>query len=86
MVNLDKANQIAGDLEDELRASRRDLEEWSGQPVTGLSAPGGRAGRREYLAARAAGYELLLNSVPGPNRRPPAQIFRRLRDDVRELG
>jgi hypothetical protein len=48
--------------------SKRDLEDWSGRPVVGLSAPGGRAGAREFGAAREAGYSFVLNSVPGLNR------------------
>jgi peptidoglycan/xylan/chitin deacetylase (PgdA/CDA1 family) len=58
-----------GELAEELVRSRRDLEEWSGTPVVGLSVPGGRAGAREERFARDAGYRILMNSVPGPNRR-----------------
>jgi len=65
-----------GDLSEELRRSKRDLETWCGRPVTGLSVPGGRAGRREYRAARAEGYDVLLNSTPGPNRRPGRYLHR----------
>jgi peptidoglycan/xylan/chitin deacetylase (PgdA/CDA1 family) len=67
------------ELHEELSSSRRDLEDWSGRPVVGLSAPGGRAGRRELRAALAAGYEFVLNSFPGPNRRPrPGRYLHRL--------
>ncbi|SFK92960.1 polysaccharide deacetylase family protein [Geodermatophilus ruber] len=67
------------ELEEELTSSRRDLERWSGGPVLGLSAPGGRAGARELRVARAAGYAFVLNSVPGPNRRPrPGRYLHRL--------
>lgn len=58
-----------GELVEELVSSRRDLEEWSGMPVLGLSVPGGRAGAREERFARDAGYRILMNSLPGPNRR-----------------
>ncbi len=58
------------DLADELTTSRCRLEEWSGRPIVALTLPGGRGGAREFRAARAAGYRLVLNSVPGPNRRP----------------
>jgi hypothetical protein len=44
-----------------------------------MSAPGGRAGGRELRAALAAGYEFVLNSFPGPNRRPrPGRYLHRL--------
>lgn len=58
-----------GELAEELASSRSALEEWSGRPVVGLSVPGGRAGAREERFARDAGYRILMNSVPGPNRR-----------------
>ncbi len=57
------------ELAEELRSSKRALEMLIGKPVVGLSAPGGRAGPRELRAARSAGFEVVLNSVPGPNRR-----------------
>jgi peptidoglycan/xylan/chitin deacetylase (PgdA/CDA1 family) len=66
------------ELVEELTVSKRDLEDWSGRPVVALSAPGGRAGAREFRAARDAGYSFVLNSVPGPNRgmRPDRYLHR----------
>jgi peptidoglycan/xylan/chitin deacetylase (PgdA/CDA1 family) len=58
------------ELAEELTTSRQRLEEWSGGTVVAVALPGGRGGAREFRAARAAGYRLVLNSVPGPNRRP----------------
>jgi peptidoglycan/xylan/chitin deacetylase (PgdA/CDA1 family) len=58
------------ELAEELTTSKERLEEWSGRPVVALTLPGGRGGAREFRAARAVGYRLVLNSVPGPNRRP----------------
>jgi peptidoglycan/xylan/chitin deacetylase (PgdA/CDA1 family) len=79
------------DLAEELRSSKRDLGVWSGRPVVGVSAPGGRAGAREFRAAREAGYEVVLNSFPGPNRRPrPERYLHRLAvtsgTDLRDFG
>lgn len=58
------------ELAEELTTSKQRLEEWSGGPVVAVALPGGRGGAREFRAARAAGYRLVLNSTPGPNRRP----------------
>lgn len=69
----------SAELHEELVSSRQDLASWSGRPVVGLSAPGGRAGGRELGAALAAGYEFVLNSFPGPNRRiRPGRYLHRL--------
>lgn len=58
----------AGELHDELRDSRRRLQEASGTQVDALALPGGRGGRRERELALALGYRHLLGSTPGPNR------------------
>jgi peptidoglycan/xylan/chitin deacetylase (PgdA/CDA1 family) len=73
-------SELSGqDLDEELSSSRTDLEDWSGRPVVGISAPGGRAGGRELRAALDAGYQFVLNSIPGPNRRPrPGRYLHRL--------
>jgi peptidoglycan/xylan/chitin deacetylase (PgdA/CDA1 family) len=66
------------ELAEELALSKRDLEEMSGRPVVGISAPGGRAGAREFRAAQSAGYVFMLNSIPGPNKglRPQRYLHR----------
>jgi peptidoglycan/xylan/chitin deacetylase (PgdA/CDA1 family) len=69
------ADLSPAELREELVSSRRRLEDWSGRPVRALSVPGGRAGRREYLAARQAGYRWVLNSVPGPNHQPERERY-----------
>jgi peptidoglycan/xylan/chitin deacetylase (PgdA/CDA1 family) len=58
-------------LREELRRSRSELEQWTGQPVTLLALPGGRGGVRERDAALAAGYTLVFGSEPGDNHAPP---------------
>ncbi|MGH9348982.1 MAG: polysaccharide deacetylase family protein [Vicinamibacterales bacterium] len=56
-------------LRRELADSRREIEDILGRPVTHLSCPGGRAGRRVADAAREAGYESLATSRIGVNGR-----------------
>lgn len=66
-------------LREELVTSRAVLAARAGAPVEALSLPGGRGGRREARVARALGYRHLLNSTPGPNRRPrPAGYLHRI--------
>jgi len=59
----------AGELENELRRSRQQLETISGERVEALALPGGRGGERERHMALRLGYRDVLNSVPGCNRR-----------------
>lgn len=56
------------ELRDELVRSKDTLESLSGGTVLGLALPGGRGGRRELVAARAAGYRHVFDSVPRTNR------------------
>lgn len=72
------ADMSAEELAGELTSSKLALEGWLGRPVDVLSLPGGRGGRREFRAARAAGYRYVLDSVPGPNRsaRPDRYLHR----------
>lgn len=51
------------ELDEELRASRRYLEDVLGRPVTAMALPGGMGDARVLRAARLAGYELIANSV-----------------------
>jgi peptidoglycan/xylan/chitin deacetylase (PgdA/CDA1 family) len=62
------------DLATELRASRAQLEEQLGEPVTTIAYPVGKAIARFPAVRQAladAGYELGFTSRPGSNRRPP---------------
>ncbi len=59
------------ELETELRDSKRRIEDITQVRVTALALPGGRGGAREFELARRIGYEQVLGSVPGCNRRRP---------------
>lgn len=61
------ADLSAADMETELLYSKRRLEALVGAPVCALALPGGRGGERERSAAQRAGYQYVLNSVPGCN-------------------
>lgn len=54
-------------LEFELSHSRDFLEQTTGRPVSLLSLPGGRGGKRELEAARQCGYRSVFGSQPGNN-------------------
>lgn len=61
-----------GELEVELRDSKRRIEDITQVRVTALALPGGRGGRREFELARRVGYEQVLGSEPGCNRPLPS--------------
>jgi peptidoglycan/xylan/chitin deacetylase (PgdA/CDA1 family) len=65
----------AATLREELCFSRAELESIAGRRVETLALPGGRGGRRELAAARAAGYRLVFGSEPGRNRRLSAHAL-----------
>jgi peptidoglycan/xylan/chitin deacetylase (PgdA/CDA1 family) len=52
-------------LEEELRCSRRTLEDKIGRPVTSISMPGGRWNEEVLLACGLAGYREVYTSEPG---------------------
>jgi peptidoglycan/xylan/chitin deacetylase (PgdA/CDA1 family) len=60
----------SGELDRQLRESKRWLEQELGRPVDALSLPGGSGGRRVRRAAYEAGYRLVLGSRPGLLRGP----------------
>lgn len=68
----------AATLREELTFSRAELESICGRRVDTLALPGGRGGKRELAAARAAGYRLVFGSEPGRNHRlsPHALVHR----------
>jgi peptidoglycan/xylan/chitin deacetylase (PgdA/CDA1 family) len=53
------------ELERQLAASKRWLEDRLARPVESLALPGGRGGERVRRAAEEAGYRLILGSRPG---------------------
>ena len=53
------------ELRDELESSRKQLGQYTDQPVEWLSLPGGREDARVGPAARGAGYTRVFGSVPG---------------------
>lgn len=63
----------AGELEEELVASRARLAEVVGGPVDGLAYPYGDVGAREVAAARAAGYDHAVAVDVGPGRVPASR-------------
>ena len=58
--------QLSGaDLEAELRGSRQRVADWLGRPPAGLAYPNGDFSPRVVAAARSAGYEHAVTTVPG---------------------
>jgi peptidoglycan/xylan/chitin deacetylase (PgdA/CDA1 family) len=66
-----------GQLREELREARKEIEDHVGQPVTLLAPPGGRCPARLADVAREEGYSHVLCSRPGPIRRPPGPMLNR---------
>jgi peptidoglycan/xylan/chitin deacetylase (PgdA/CDA1 family) len=59
-----------GQLREELRQARKEIEDHVGQPVTLLAPAGGRCPPRLEEVALEVGYSHVLCSRPGPIRRP----------------
>jgi peptidoglycan/xylan/chitin deacetylase (PgdA/CDA1 family) len=66
-----------GQLREELRGARQEIEDHVGQPVTLLAPPGGRCPPRLSDVAREVGYTHVLCSRPGSIRRPPRRMLNR---------
>ena len=64
-------------IDEEVIASKRELETITGAPVEYFSIPNGAYDARVLEAARSAGYKGVLNSVPGYNERRGASFVLR---------
>jgi peptidoglycan/xylan/chitin deacetylase (PgdA/CDA1 family) len=64
------------ELEDELRSSKRRLEDELGRPCTVLAYPYGECDERVRATARAAGYETAFGLPGDPGWRDPFDVFR----------
>jgi peptidoglycan/xylan/chitin deacetylase (PgdA/CDA1 family) len=79
MTHRNLTSLSRAEMDEELRASKRRLEEQLGVPIRALAAPGGAWNRQAAQAAQAAGYDAVWVSTIGTNgRETNAQALRRV--------